>query len=140
MFFDLDPFFQQYFLIILPQKIVGLRANELCKLTVLQINFDHLVIDKAKNKKKINTVQITDSIQKKLTEYLKHKRVAHLHLMEEGEERWAKQLKFRDKLKTNAHLVEEYATIKRQLAKEFNNDREGYTEAKTEFINKVLFN
>ncbi len=60
--------------------------------------------------------------------------------MQEGEERWEKQLKFRDILKTNAHLVKEYVTIKRQLAQEFNNDREGYTEAKTEFINKVLFN
>ncbi|MCZ8538150.1 GrpB family protein [Paenisporosarcina quisquiliarum] len=68
------------------------------------------------------------------------KRVAHLHLMQEGEERWEQQLKFRNKLRTNAHLAEEYATIKCHLAQEFNNDRESYTEAKTEFINKVLFN
>ncbi|MBU0904122.1 MAG: GrpB family protein [Firmicutes bacterium] len=68
------------------------------------------------------------------------KRVAHLHLMQEGEDRWEKQLEFRNKLRTNAHLAEEYASIKSQLAQEFNNDRERYTEAKTEFINKVLFN
>ena len=68
------------------------------------------------------------------------KRVAHLHLMQEGEKRWEKQIKFRNKLRTNSDLAEEYATIKSQLAHEFNNDREGYTVAKTEFINKVLFN
>lgn len=68
------------------------------------------------------------------------KRIAHLHLMQEGEERWKKQLRFRDKLRADAHLAEEYATIKYQLSNEFNNDREGYTKAKTEFINRVLLN
>jgi GrpB-like predicted nucleotidyltransferase (UPF0157 family) len=59
--------------------------------------------------------------------------------VQEGEERWEKQLEFLNKLRTNAHLVEEDAKIKSQLAQEFNNDREGYTEAKTKFINKVQF-
>ncbi|WP_026691359.1 GrpB family protein [Alteribacter aurantiacus] len=68
------------------------------------------------------------------------KRAAHLHLMQEGEERWEKQLQFRNRLRTNAHLVEEYAAIKSQLAQKYCNDREGYTKAKTEFINKVLVN
>ena len=67
------------------------------------------------------------------------KRVAHLQLMQEGEERWGKLLTFRDKLRTDAHLANEYAVMKSQLAREFNDDRERYTEAKTEFINKVLF-
>ncbi|MCZ8538646.1 GrpB family protein [Paenisporosarcina quisquiliarum] len=48
--------------------------------------------------------------------------------------------KFRNKLRTNPHLVEEYANLKSQLAQEFNKNREGYTEAKTDFINKVIFN
>ena len=66
------------------------------------------------------------------------KRVAHLQLMHEGEERWEKHLEFRNKLRSNVYLAEEYAIIKCRLAQEFNNDREGYTEAKTAFINKVL--
>jgi GrpB-like predicted nucleotidyltransferase (UPF0157 family) len=68
------------------------------------------------------------------------KRAAHLHLMLEGEDRWEKQIIFREKLRTNPQLAEEYAVIKSRLAQVFNNDRERYTEAKTEFINKVLFN
>ncbi|OIU71718.1 GrpB family protein [Rossellomorea aquimaris] len=68
------------------------------------------------------------------------KRTAHLHLMQEGEERWEQQLIFLEKLRANPQLVEEYAKIKHQLAQEFQNDREGYTEAKAEFIRKVLRN
>ncbi|MGX1263811.1 GrpB-like predicted nucleotidyltransferase (UPF0157 family) [Rossellomorea marisflavi] len=66
------------------------------------------------------------------------KRVAHLHLMQEGEERWGEQLKFRNKLRADAHLADQYAALKRRIAQEFNQDREKYTEAKTAFINKVL--
>ncbi|ALS78447.1 hypothetical protein AUO94_07120 [Planococcus kocurii] len=66
------------------------------------------------------------------------KRVAHLHLMLKGEERWEKQLLFRDKLRDNPHLVIEYAGLKNKLAQEFSLDREAYTEAKTKFVNLVL--
>jgi integrase len=70
---DLDPFFQQYFLIILLQITCGLRASELCKLTVSQIHFEHnvIVIDKGYKTKK-GTVRMTDSLKKKLREYLDH--------------------------------------------------------------------
>ncbi|WP_137789159.1 GrpB family protein [Bacillus sp. E(2018)] len=68
------------------------------------------------------------------------KRIAHLHLMLEGEERWNQILEFREKLRANAHLVKEYAALKSHLAKVYVNDRERYTEAKTAFINKVLHN
>lgn len=66
------------------------------------------------------------------------KRIAHLHLMQEGEARWGKQLEFRNILRADVYLAEQYAALKNQLAQEHNNDREKYTEAKTEFINKVL--
>lgn len=67
-----------------------------------------------------------------------NKRVAHLHLMLKGEQRWEKQLLFRDKLRDDPQLVFEYARLKSNLAKEFNLDREAYTEAKTKFVNLVL--
>lgn len=70
---DLDPFFQQYFLLILLQTTIGLRVSELCKLTVSQIDFEHnfIVIDKGR-KKKIGTVRMTESLSKKLKEYINH--------------------------------------------------------------------
>ncbi|MQR94366.1 GrpB family protein [Fictibacillus phosphorivorans] len=66
------------------------------------------------------------------------KRIAHLHLMVEGEERWNQLLTFRDQLRANPHLVEEYAALKSHLAQAYVTDRERYTEGKTAFINRVL--
>jgi integrase len=71
--YDLDPFFQQYYLILLLQTTCGLRARELCRLTVSQIDFEHnvIVIDKGR-KTKIGTVRMTDALQKKLRDYMNH--------------------------------------------------------------------
>lgn len=66
------------------------------------------------------------------------KRVAHLHAMLKGEPRWEQQLTFRNRLNRNTSLKEEYAALKKDLAKQYSNDREAYTQAKTEFIQKVL--
>lgn len=70
---DLDPFIQQYYLIILLQTTCGLRASELCRLTVSQIDFDHqvIVINKG-HKTKLGTVRMTESLHKKLIEYVNH--------------------------------------------------------------------
>jgi GrpB-like predicted nucleotidyltransferase (UPF0157 family) len=66
------------------------------------------------------------------------KRTAHLHLMLKDETRWEEQLLFRDKLRKNPFLVNEYSELKKKLAKENRNNREAYTEAKTNFVKKVL--
>ncbi|MCA1054114.1 GrpB family protein [Rossellomorea aquimaris] len=65
-------------------------------------------------------------------------RVAHLHAMLNGEPRWAQQITFRNRLKENTVLKEEYAELKRDLAKKYPHDREAYSKAKTAFINRVL--
>ncbi|GKU78973.1 GrpB family protein [Paenibacillus sp. L3-i20] len=66
------------------------------------------------------------------------KRIAHLHLMCEGEERWNQQRLFRDKLKKDKNLVEQYATLKMALSHQYKNDREAYSEAKKNFIINIL--
>jgi GrpB-like predicted nucleotidyltransferase (UPF0157 family) len=66
------------------------------------------------------------------------KRVAHLQAMLKGEPRWVQQLSFRNRLNRNPSLREEYATLKKDLAKKYFNDREAYSQAKTEFIQRVL--
>ncbi|MGM0751711.1 MAG: GrpB family protein [Bacillota bacterium] len=68
----------------------------------------------------------------------KEKRVAHLHLMLEGEPRWEQQRLFRDRLNGTPSLKEEYAELKKHLADKFPDDREAYSEAKTVFIQRVL--
>jgi GrpB-like predicted nucleotidyltransferase (UPF0157 family) len=66
------------------------------------------------------------------------KRVAHLHLMPDGEPRWVQQRLFRDFLNGNPTLKDDYAELKKHLANQFPDDREAYSEGKTAFIQRVL--
>jgi GrpB-like predicted nucleotidyltransferase (UPF0157 family) len=45
---------------------------------------------------------------------------------------------FRDHLRTNPEVAQEYGALKRRLAEEYRDDRLGYTEAKSEFVLGVL--
>jgi GrpB-like predicted nucleotidyltransferase (UPF0157 family) len=65
-------------------------------------------------------------------------RLAHLHLMRPGERRWHDQLVFRDRLRSDPALLTEYAELKASAAAAHQHDREAYTHAKAEFINRVL--
>ena len=63
-------------------------------------------------------------------------RTYHLHLVDQREE-LDRCLRFRDRLRENPTLVTEYAALKRVLAERFREHREGYTEAKSVFIERV---
>lgn len=66
------------------------------------------------------------------------RRTHHLHLIPTGSNRFNDELAFRDRLRADRALAAEYASLKRDLAQRFPDDREVYTEAKTEFIVDVL--
>ena len=55
-----------------------------------------------------------------------------------GGEIWQRQLLFRDYLRAHPETAAAYADLKKNLAARFQTDREGYTEAKTDFIQSVL--
>ena len=61
----------------------------------------------------------------------------HLHMVEPESEFFRRHIAFRDYLHSHPEAVEEYAELKRKLAKEFGSDRAGYTDAKTEFIQRI---
>jgi GrpB-like predicted nucleotidyltransferase (UPF0157 family) len=65
-------------------------------------------------------------------------RTHHLHLVPFRSTRWTECLAFRDVLRRNQQLATEYAALKRSLASQFKFDREGYTQAKTPFVERVL--
>jgi GrpB-like predicted nucleotidyltransferase (UPF0157 family) len=65
-------------------------------------------------------------------------RLAHLHVMAAGAARWDQQLRFRDALRANPGLRDEYAAIKSQLATAYPDDRERYTDQKASFVTKVM--
>jgi len=66
------------------------------------------------------------------------RRTHHLHLVPTGSRRYADELAFRDRLRTDRDLAEAYAALKRDLAARFANDRDAYTEGKSDFIRKAL--
>jgi len=73
-----------------------------------------------------------------LIQVVDDERVAQLHLLLVNGERWGEQLAFRDALRRDPGLVQQYAALKRQLATEHADDREAYTAAKTDFVRSVL--
>ena len=66
------------------------------------------------------------------------RRTHHLHLVPAGSQRYRDELRFRDYLREHRDSRDEYARLKRGLAVRFRRDREGYTEAKAEFVRDVL--
>ncbi|WP_395088503.1 GrpB family protein [Armatimonas sp.] len=62
----------------------------------------------------------------------------HLHAVVQGGAIWLRHLAFREALRKNPELSQEYATLKRQLAARYSEDKAAYTKAKSPFIARVL--
>jgi GrpB-like predicted nucleotidyltransferase (UPF0157 family) len=66
------------------------------------------------------------------------RRTHHLHLVPVDSSRFRDELAFRDCLRAHSEIAEEYAELKHELADRFPRDREAYTDAKADFIQRVL--
>ena len=66
-------------------------------------------------------------------------RTIHLHVVEHNGAQWHNYLRFRDLLRCNRGVREQYAELKRDLGKRFADDRKSYTAAKDDFIRRILF-
>jgi GrpB-like predicted nucleotidyltransferase (UPF0157 family) len=65
-------------------------------------------------------------------------RTHHLHLVPFKSEVWRERIAFRDCLRSDSTMAKAYTALKLRLAAQFKNDREAYTEAKTEFIQAAI--
>lgn len=65
-------------------------------------------------------------------------RTIHLHVVEHNGIQWKNVLLFRDLLRQDARLRQQYTELKQRLAGQFSNDRKAYTAAKHDFIHGVL--
>jgi GrpB-like predicted nucleotidyltransferase (UPF0157 family) len=65
-------------------------------------------------------------------------RAYHLHAVEFSTAFWRRQLLFRNFLRLQAQVALDYCELKRRLATEYGTDRDGYSRAKTAFIEAVL--
>lgn len=62
-------------------------------------------------------------------------KVFHIHIHSLGDN---DEIRFRDCLRRNQSVAKEYETLKMNLLPKYRNNRDGYTEAKTDFINRIL--
>ena len=62
----------------------------------------------------------------------------HIHMVDVTSDFWKRHLLFRDYLRKHPEIAHEYFKMKKRLAAEYGSDREGYTGAKTSFIEKVV--
>ncbi|HEY8816441.1 MAG TPA: GrpB family protein [Candidatus Dormibacteraeota bacterium] len=66
------------------------------------------------------------------------RRTHHLHLVPTDSPRYRDELAFGDHLRANPEKARDYAELKHRLAARFEHDREAYTDAKADFIERVL--
>ena len=62
----------------------------------------------------------------------------HLYVLIEGAAELRRHIAFRDALRADAVLRDEYAQLKRLLAAQYPGDREAYTQGKSTFIEAVI--
>ena len=62
-------------------------------------------------------------------------KVFHVHVHRTGDN---DEILFRDYLIAHSESAKEYETLKLSLLPEYRNNRDGYTEAKTEFVKKIV--
>ena len=65
------------------------------------------------------------------------RRISHIHVAPLDMTGQWERVAFRDHLRSHPDVAAEYAALKRELASRLGDDREAYTEAKTEFILRV---
>jgi GrpB-like predicted nucleotidyltransferase (UPF0157 family) len=66
------------------------------------------------------------------------RRTHHLYLIERSHPEFANLLAVRDALRADPALAERYAAHKRELARQYHNDRDAYTNAKSAFLTALL--
>ena len=81
----------------------------------------------------MNTTETRITLNKGYTEQGFAEKVFHLHIRIVGDN---DELYFRDYLNEHKEIGKEYEVLKLSLWKKFEHDRDGYTEAKTDFIRK----
>lgn len=62
-------------------------------------------------------------------------KVCHIHIHAIGDN---DEIYFRDCLRRNPAVAKEYEILKLNLLPKYRNNRDGYTDAKTDFINKII--
>ncbi|WP_179137836.1 GrpB family protein [Candidatus Entotheonella palauensis] len=65
-------------------------------------------------------------------------RTIHVHVVEHNGTQWRNYLLFRNLLRQDPDIRQQYAELKQELGKQFHNDRKSYTASKHDFIRGIL--
>ncbi len=65
-------------------------------------------------------------------------RTHHIHLIPHESDLWQQRIKFRNLLRTDKQIANDYASLKKDLARRHEEDREAYTQEKWPFIKNVI--
>ena len=65
-------------------------------------------------------------------------RTHHIHMVEINSDFWKEHLLFRDYLRNDSEVRIRYSELKKELALQYENDREKYTSSKSEFIQGII--
>jgi GrpB-like predicted nucleotidyltransferase (UPF0157 family) len=65
-------------------------------------------------------------------------RTHHVHIYEKTHEDFHGKLIFRDYLRTHSDAAQEYFLLKKNLLSQFSDDREAYTDGKTDLVKSIL--
>lgn len=65
-------------------------------------------------------------------------RTHHLHLIPTASPEYKAKIAFRDYLRANPQVRQAYEDLKTKKAEQFRNDREAYTQAKTDFVKRSV--
>lgn len=101
------------------------KDSDLVQISDLLVGCGYTLMSQGENRRSFN---------KGYTENGFAEKVFHLHLRMEGDH---DELYFRDYLMEHPQTAREYEQLKRSLWKQFEHDRDGYTDAKTGFVRSV---
>ena len=117
--------------------IDGIMAKPIVDILIVAHSPDHLkqTANTLQNNGYIimSTTQNRISLNKGYTENGFAERVFHLHVRLSGD---VDEIYFRDYLKTHPAVAKEYEQLKLRLCKQYEHNRDAYTEAKTDFVKK----
>lgn len=65
-------------------------------------------------------------------------RTHHVHIVKYDSDYWQARILFRDYMRNHPNEIQDYANLKYELMQKHRNDREAYTDAKSEYIAAIL--
>jgi len=122
--------------------VPGLSAKPVIDLIAPVENFDHIdIITKALAINDWNLIPPeldNKTYRRTFVKVVNDKRYAHFHTVLSGSDELIRQVIFRDVLKQHPGMVQAYSKLKLDLANKYKDDRERYTDGKSDFIKAVL--